>query len=131
MEDLMLMEILKELQKKYQSIVEIERITREMGDFLSRNDRTSVQMLLGMRKEEMDKADNCEKRIQRLLAVLPDLEEAQVRGWTKGKKDKEFESSLAKLIYDRGASIQMILKRTIEVDRYICTKLAGQNSYYK
>lgn len=32
MEDSMLVEILKEMQKKYMSIVEIEHITREMGD---------------------------------------------------------------------------------------------------
>ena len=50
MEDSILLEILKEMQKKYQCMTEIERITREVGEFLSRNDRTSVQLLLGMRQ---------------------------------------------------------------------------------
>ncbi len=43
MENSMLVEILKEMQKKYMSIAEIEHITREMGDALSRNDRESAK----------------------------------------------------------------------------------------
>lgn len=131
MEDLMLIEILKEMQKKYQFIVEIERITREMGDSLSRNDRTAVQMLLGMRQEEMDKADGCEKNIRRLLSALPPLEAAKVKSYMKGNQDENPESPVAEKLAERGNSIRSVLKRTIEADRHICTRLAGDNSYYK
>lgn len=131
MEDLMLIEILKEMQKKYQCIVEIERITREMGDSLSRNDKVSVQMLLIMRQEEMEKADDCEKRIRRLLSVLTPQESDQIRRWMKGESLSQSGSFASEKLIEKGNNIQNILKRTIEIDRHICTRLAGNKSYYK
>lgn len=131
MEDLMLIEILKELQKKYQHIVEIERITREMGDSLSRNDRTSVQMQISMRQDEMDNADNCDKKIRILLAAVPLAEADSIRKWMKGNNTVIPDSAAAEKIFEKGSWIQAALKRTIDIDRHICTRLAGSNSFYK
>lgn len=131
MEDEMLIEILKELQKKYQCIAEIERITREIGEALSRNDRTSVQILLGMRQEEMDTADMSEKNIRYLLSVTPDNDALQIGKWLKGEADAIPESMFAKKMVEKGKSIQMLLQRTIELDRHISVRLAGQDSYYQ
>lgn len=131
MEDEMLIEILKELQKKYQCIVEIERITREIGEALSRNDRTSVQILLGMRQEEMDTADMSEKNIRYLLSVTPDNDALQIGKWLKGEADVIPESMFAKKMVEKGKSIQVLLQRTIELDRHISVRLAGQDSYYQ
>ncbi len=38
----LLMEILKRVQRNYRHMVEIERVTKEMADALSRNDQESV-----------------------------------------------------------------------------------------
>lgn len=131
MDDNMLIEILKEMQKKYQCIVEIEHITREIGDSLSRNDRTSVQLLLGMRQEEMDKADIYIRNINRLVSALTPVEAAQVRDWMKGNEDRKPESPSEKMLVEKGNSIRLVLERTIDVDRHISTRLSGKDSYYK
>ena len=55
--------------------------------FLSRNDQTSVQMLLGMRQEEMDKADMFTKNINCLISVLPPEEAAKVDNLVKGQEN--------------------------------------------
>lgn len=131
MEDLMLMEILKEMQKKYRCIVEIERITRDMGDCLSRNDNTSVQLLLGMRQEEMDKTSVCDRNIHYLLESMPAGESMVVRQWMKGKASGEDDGPLAEKLAEKGNNIEQALKRTIEIDRHISTRLAGKDSFYK
>lgn len=131
MEDEMLVEILKEMQKKYQCVTEIERNTRDMGEALSRNDRTSVQLLIGMRQEEMDKADLCERNIRCLISALPDAEAIQVANWMKGIADQEPLGRCAELIVEKGNSIRHVLKRTLEIDRHISTRLAGKDSFYK
>lgn len=131
MEDPMLIEILKEMQKKYQCIVEIERITREMGDSLSRNDRTSVQILLGMRQEEMDKTEVCNRNLHCLISVLPPEEGEQVREWMKGGEAQNADNPLVGKLMEKGNSLGLILKRTIEIDRHISTRLAGNDSFYK
>jgi hypothetical protein len=131
MEDPMLIEILKEMQKKYQCIVEIERITREMGDSLSRNDRTSVQILLGMRQEEMDKTEVCNRNLHCLISALPPEEGNQVREWMKGGEPQNADNPLVGKLMEKGNSLGLILKRTIEIDRHISTRLAGKDSFYK
>ena len=50
-------EVLKRVQRNYMHMVEIERITRELGTALSSNDRESAQLLIKMRQSEMDLAD--------------------------------------------------------------------------
>ena len=47
------------LQRKYSSIREIDRLTKELEDAFARNDDVSAAMLLEMRAEEMAKVDNC------------------------------------------------------------------------
>jgi hypothetical protein len=130
MDDSMLIEILKEMQNKYQCIAEIERITQEIGESLSRNDRTSVQILLGMRQEEMNKADIHERNMKCLEAALPPGEAAQIRDWLKGNNDPKPASLVAEKLVERGNSLQLVLKRVIEMDRHISTRLAGNDSYY-
>ncbi|WP_349946680.1 hypothetical protein ABFV83_20765 [Lacrimispora sp. BS-2] len=130
MEDSILVEILKEMQKKYMFITEIERITREMGDALSRNDRELVQMLLGMRQDEMNKADVCTKNVECLISALSPDEGSQVREWLNGKGGGNPDNPTAQLLAEKGKSIQLVLKRTIEVDRLISIRLSGKDSYY-
>jgi len=131
MEDSMLVEILKEMQKKYMCIVEIERITREMGDVLSRNDRESVQMLLGMRQDEMNKADVCIRNIEYLLSALSPEDSNQVRAWLNGDEDRNPDSPMAAKLVEKGKSIKLALKRTIEADRHISMRLSGKDSDYQ
>lgn len=130
MEDSMLMEILKKMQKKYQCISEIERITRDLLDSISRNDRTSIQILLGMRKEEMDQADLCDHDIECLISALSTLESDKIRSWMKGLTEWEIEGAIAQKIVERGSSILTILERTVLMDRQINKKMAGNESFY-
>lgn len=71
--DLEEMEIL--LQRRYNSLREIDRLTGEMQDALSRGDEVSFSLLLDMRGEEMEKHQSCEEAIWKTARQGP--EEAQ------------------------------------------------------
>jgi L-fucose isomerase-like protein len=131
MEDEMLIEILKEMQKKYQCFTEIERITKDIGDMLSRNDRTSVQILLGMRQEEIDQAEMAERNIQLLLSYVPTNEADLAMNWIKGNQEYISENPIIKKLVEKGNSIRMLVQRTIELDRHISMRLAGKDSFYQ
>ncbi|RKD33004.1 hypothetical protein [Lacrimispora algidixylanolytica] len=131
MEDEMLMEILKEMQKKYQCFNEIERITKDIGDALSRNDRALVQILLGMRQEEIDQAEMSERNIHLLLSFITTDEATQAMNWIKGNKENIPENPIIKKLVEKGTSIQMLVQRTIELDRHISMRLAGKDSFYQ
>lgn len=131
MEEEMLIEILKEMQKKYQSISEIERITRDIAEALSRNDQTTVQILIGMRQEEMDSADISERNIRILLSVLTPEDALQIGKWLKGSAETPPENLFARKLVEKGKSLHMLLQRTIDLDRHINMRLAGKDSYYQ
>ena len=131
MEDEMLMEVLKEMQKKYQCFTEIERITKDIGDALSRNDRELVQMLLGMRQEEIDQAEMSERNIHLLLSFIPADEATKTMNWIKGNQEYIPENPIGKKLVEKGISIQMLVQRTIQLDRHISMRLAGKDSFYQ
>lgn len=130
MEESILLEILKEMQKKHKSIAEIERITLELGESLSRNDNTAVQMLLGMRQEEMDKVDTINRNTRCLISVLSSEEAVQVENWLRGLEDEKSKEPISEKIIENGKSIRLLLKRTIEIDKRINTRIAGTQSFY-
>lgn len=130
MEESICFEILKEMHKKYQCIVEIERITREIGESLSRNDQMSVQILLGMRQDEMDKADLLDKNIRCLISVLPPEEAKQAENWVKGYEVLNANGQTPERIIEKGNNIRQILNRTIEIDKNISMRIAGTHSFY-
>lgn len=91
----LLTEVVRQLQKNYVRFVEIERITKELGDALSGDDRGSVQLLFGMRQEEMDRASEGRERIITILETLEEADQAELRAIlneTDVQKAEDFES---------------------------------------
>ena len=123
--------VLKEMQRKYQCFTEIERITKDIGDALSRNDRALVQILLGMRQEEIDQVEVSERNIHLLLSFIPVDEATQTMNWIRGNKENIPENPIIKKLAEKGNSIQILVQRTIELDRHISMRLAGKDSFYQ
>ncbi|GFI36005.1 hypothetical protein AALA13_01755 [Lachnospiraceae bacterium 50-23] len=127
----LLTEVVRQLQKNYVRFVEIERITKELGDALSGDDRGSVQLLFGMRQEEMDRASEGRERIITILETLEEADQAELRAIlneTDVQKAEDFES---RKIIELNGQIKSVLNRTISIDKVISRKLAGEHSYYQ
>ena len=95
MNEELLMEVLSQSRKKYGCVSEIGRMTKELAEALSRNDKVSAQLLLEMRGEEMAKADTCEKNIRLLVeeAGIQDRERLECLLYRKGEYGKPDEES--------------------------------------
>lgn len=63
-------EIAGKLEKKYTGFVEIYRLTKELDDLLKNNDRDSVNMVMKMRGEEMDKINTLDEDINRACDLI-------------------------------------------------------------
>lgn len=50
----LLTEVLKRVQRNYVHMVEIERVTKDLAEAMSRNDQESIQLLIKMRQEELE-----------------------------------------------------------------------------
>lgn len=124
-------EIMKKLQKKYGSMNEIFKITQEMQDTLARDDRVSLEMLIKMRQDEIDRAVDCDRDIQYLLSVLAPERREQVRDWLNHGTAKEQDGFEAVKIGEIAESIRKVLERTIQVDSRMSQRVAGKDSFYK
>lgn len=92
----LLVEILKLEQRNYTELLEIERLTKELADTLSRNDRDSVRLLLEMRKNEMDKASETKRKIYAILEAVDSMERKTMASLLNGCEPEESEDELAK-----------------------------------
>lgn len=126
-----LSEILRRVQQKYVHMVEIERLTKDMGDALSRNDRESVELVLKMRGEEMEKAGTAKREIQVILEAMDQEDQEKLQSWLKGEDKYEPDGFEARKIAELSGQTQQVLKRTISLDKVLNTKIAGKDSYYQ
>lgn len=126
-----LTEILRRVQRNYVHMVEIERLTKDLGDSLSRNDRESAELVLKMRGEEMEQAGATKREIQTILEAMDGEEREKMRSWLNGEKKYEPDCFEAKKIAELGGQTQQVLKRTISLDKVLNSKIAGKKSYYQ
>lgn len=118
-------------QKKFNSIREISKLTKELSEALERNDEVSVNMLLEMRADEMEKADRCmqdiwlmgesNRNFQKKLRLLIQTDPKQAKG----------ESLEEKKIYEIRQKTQVILEEIRVLDQKINRSVTREKSYYK
>ena len=126
-----LSEILIRVQRNYVHMVEIERLTKDMADSLSRNDQESVELLLKMRGEEMEQAGSTKQEIQTILEALDADEKEKFRSWLNGENKYVPECFEARKIAELSGQTQQVLNRTISLDKVLNSKVAGKESYYQ
>ena len=110
------------LQRKYNAIREIGRLTRDLGEAFTRNDDISAAMLLEMRAEEMAKVDAC----------IGEL-------WELGETDRSVLGQLRVLLTadpknrvgDIRRRTQTMLDELKEEDRKLNRRVTGEKSFYK
>lgn len=124
-------EIMKKLQRKYGSMNEIFRMTREMQEVLERDDRVSLDMMISMRQDEIERAVDCDRDIQYLLSVLAPQKREQVRDWLNHGTAKEQDGFEAVKMGEIAASIRKVLEKTIQVDKRMSKRVAGKDSFYQ
>ena len=119
------------LQRRYNAVRELDRLTTELEDVVARNDGISAAMILQMRGDEMEKAEHCMEEIWQLgegsreayvqlqLLVSSDLQKAV------GNTDEE------KKIFFFFWKTEDVLVRLRRTDQRLNKRLTGEKSYYR
>lgn len=127
-----LMEVAKILQKKYNCMSEIFRLTEEAAQALGRDDKVSVQMILGMRGEEMDRIRECDKNVGLFRDGMP----PELADWLsealEGKLPvtEDLYGKEGAVILRIAANTRSVWERTMVVDRRMNMRLSGKDSFY-
>ena len=127
----LLAEVMKLSRRKFTKLVEIGRLTKELGDALSKDDRESTQLILKMRQQELETTNSIQRDIQAFLAAMDVQERVYVKGLLEGNQKPASEEFEEVKIFEFGRQCRSSLEETVQIDKRISQKLAGEDSFYK
>lgn len=118
------------LQRRYGSIREIDRLTKELEEAFVRGDEVSAAMLLEMRAEEMAKADNYTEEIWQLAASDKAALQKLRRLMMSDTTESHGENAEEKKVYEIRHRTQMLLDEIRKMDQRMNRRVAREKSYY-
>ena len=126
-----LFEIMKQYQKRLGVFNEIYRLTQEIDQLLAANDRGSSQLVLQMRQEEMDKADDCGQDLAYLQNSMNRDEYNRLMQILESPEGENFAERLEeKKIFEIDRQIKQVIQKTVELDKRLNMRIAGKDSFY-
>lgn len=124
------LEALKLMVRRKNHFEETLRITREISEALDRNDRVSVQMLLGMRATELEGIDKTIISLERFKEQLHPSAQQELDQLMKGQELQEQSPEMGKIASAAGRC-QRLLQDIIAIDKRMSRHVAGADSFYK
>ena len=120
-------------QKKHRHMIEVQQLTKELGEGLSNDDKVSAAMILEMRGAELEEVHACDDFIQNLLSGAPeDIGQALMDILGGGSTEGHFgDGNLWERIEETAQLTRRIWKQTVDLDRRLSQRLAGSDSYYQ
>lgn len=117
-------------RKKAQTIrlMEVADLTRQILVATERRDQVSVDMLLSMRADPVQRLTEVEAGLQRFVESLPQSDAIRaaelLKGASPGTPD---EVQLSEQV----GQYRRLLESTIEMDRRLSIRIGGERSFYK
>lgn len=124
------LETLKFMVARRNHFEEVLRITKEISEALNRNDRVSVQMLLGMRATELEGIDKTIIGLEQFKEQLHPEAQQEIDRLLTGQEVSDQSPEMDKII-DAADRCRKILQNIIEIDKRMSRRVAGTDSFYK
>lgn len=114
-------------KKKYNHLVEIQDVTRQLAEGLDRNDQVSVRMLVAMRHDPirlLAEADNSGKM---RMAAMPEEDQERVRELTGGAEPRD---DGERVFREQASKTRRLLEQVVSLDERVSVRMAGDSSFY-
>lgn len=111
----------------YVKLTEFESITIQLGEAVDRRDEVSVRMLLNMRDEPANQLQEIDQYLRRRLLELPEDDAIRGRELLEGAPQEQPEEAR---LCAQVSQNQRLLKRCMELDRRINTRVGSNRSFY-
>lgn len=117
------------LQRKWNSIRELDRLTGELEKTFERDDGISAVMLLQLRQDELVKIENCAEEIWQLGEVSREASEALRRLMNSDLSKAAGETPQEKKICEIRKKTQDLLDKLKQKDQELNRRMSGKKSY--
>ncbi len=112
-------------RRKYNYLVEVMDVSRQLGEALDRNDQVSVKLLVAMRQEPI-------LHLKELQTIIADRrskieDDSRLQALLDGAPPQIREEAA---YIDQVGIARRLLEQILVLDRRLNTRLAGKDSYY-
>lgn len=114
-------------RKKYNCLLEVEDVTRQLAGALDRNDQVSAQMLVALRQDPLLQLEEVDLGEKQRMAALPEEDQARIRTLLR-EQAARYDGEGTFL--EQAGKTRKLLERVIELDQRISLRLAGDHSFY-
>lgn len=128
MEASALMNIHVQLKRIYTALNETYDLTRQLAEAVDRNDQVTVQMLVAMRQEPVEKLRRGQQVLDQLKAALPQEAQGPMEALLKGSGTSAPEEAA---LANQAAINQRLLKQLVDLDRIVNRKVTREKSIYQ
>ena len=128
MEASALMNIHVQLKRIYTALNETYDLTRQLAEAVDRNDQVTVQMLVAMRQEPVEKLRRGQQVLDQLKAALPPEAQGPMEELLKGTGTPAPEEAA---LANQAAINQRLLKQMVDLDRIVNRKVTREKSIYQ
>lgn len=128
MQEEKVLEITVQVRKSYNLLGEILDLTQQMGEALDREDHTSFQIVLSMRREPLQELAVVKERIGLLLKEFPQEEEAYLRSILNGAEGRE---ALGRQLGTQVQAGSRLWRQVKDLDEKISIQVAHDQSIYE
>lgn len=128
MEQKALLDALVQVKRMGNLLNEVQDLSRQLAEAIDRDDRVSVELLAGMRREPIDKLVAAEEVLADQASSLPPEDGARLLALLGGAgAQTEEEKTLAELV----GSNRRRLEQVLALDKVLNQKLTRENSAYQ
>ena len=112
----------------YRALTELEELTQELEQAVSRGDKVSVQMFLSMRRDSLNQMARHQASLHRQYTTLPAADARMLRSLLEDPSPPACTGS--EDLVRQAERNRTILQRIVRTDRKISQRLAGNASFY-
>lgn len=123
-----MMDALVQLKRMGNLLNEVQDLSRQMAEALDRDDRVSVEMLAGLRREPINKLTDAKRVLEEQAEALPEEEGRRLAALLDGAPAAE-ESE--RMLADQVAANRRRLDQVLALDKTLNQKLTREKSIYQ
>lgn len=115
-------------KKKYNYLVEIEDVTRQLAESLDRNDQVSARMLVAMRQDPIRLLAEVSENARVRQGALPEEDGEALRGLLSGAPPS---GDGQRIFQEQAGKTRRLLEQVVNMDRRVSLRMAGEHSFYQ
>ena len=115
-------------KKKYNYLVEIEDITRQLAESLDRNDQVSARMLVAMRQDPIRLLAEISESAHARQDALPEEGREALRELLAGTAAS---GDGQRIFQEQAGKTRRLLEQVVAMDRRVSLRMVGEHSFYQ